>query len=230
MAENLMAKMADSVLGHSDQDRATNIDISDPDREGHKYADESGEKMKALIWMGKNDVRIGLFAYSSTCMSIYLLTCQSVETSKPRIIENHDAIVRVTGTTICGSDVYIMHVAILQVEKGDILGHEFCGVIEAVGPAVTKFSPGDRVVNSFVVLCGECEFCKQNLTTACEKTNVLTVHEKLYGLWMGGIFGYSYFIGGYAGGQAEFVRVPLADNNLLRLPHSVLDEKGLFVY
>ncbi|WZH50232.1 hypothetical protein QYS62_011476 [Fusarium acuminatum] len=166
MAENLMAKMAESVLGHSDQDRATNVDISNPDREGHKYADE-------------------------------------IETSKPRIIEDHDAIVRVTGTTICGSDVHIMHAAILQVEKGDILGHEFCGVIEAVGPA--------------------------NLITACEKTNASTVHEKLYGSRMGGIFGYSHFTGGYAGGQAEFVRVPLADNNLLRLPHSVPDEKGLYL-
>jgi hypothetical protein len=75
MAENLMAKMVESVLGYSDQDRATNVDISNPDREGYKYADESREKMKALIWMGKNDVRIGLFAYSSIYMSIDLLTC-----------------------------------------------------------------------------------------------------------------------------------------------------------
>ncbi|KAJ3453305.1 hypothetical protein MRS44_017552 [Fusarium solani] len=180
MAENLMAKEAEAVLGHSDQDRATKVDVSNPDREGDKYADESGEKMKALVWMGKNDVRV-------------------VETT------------------------------ILQVEKGDILGHEFCGIVEAVGPAVTKFSPGERVVNSFVVSCGECEFWKQNLTTACEKTNASTLHETLYGSRMGGIFGYSHFTGGYAGGQAEFVRVPLANNNLMRLPHSVPDEKSLYL-
>jgi len=150
-----------------------------------------------------------------------------VETSKPRIIEDHDAIVRVTGTTVCGSDVHIMHGTILQVEKGDILGHEFCGVVEAVGPAVTTLKPGERVVNSFVVSCGKCRYCKERLTTACEKTNASKLHEKLYGSRMGGIFGYSHFTGGYAGGQAEFVRVPLADNNLMKLPHSVPDEKGL---
>jgi threonine dehydrogenase-like Zn-dependent dehydrogenase len=142
-------------------------------------------------------------------------------------VDDHDAIVKVTGTTICGSDVHIMHGVILQVEKGDILGHEFCGVVEAVGPAVTKVAPGDRVVNSFVISCGECRYCKQKLTTACEKTNASTLHKELFGSQMGGIFGYSHFTGGYAGGQAEYVRVPLADNTLMKLPHSVPDEKGM---
>ncbi|KAK4245578.1 oxidoreductase [Corynascus novoguineensis] len=195
MAQNIAAKQAESLLGHGDQDRATHTDISNPDREDGRYADESGEKMKGLAWMGKNDVRI-------------------VETSKPRIVEDHDAIVRVTGTTVCGSDVHIMHGVILQVEKGDILGHEFCGVVEAVGPAVTTLKPGERVVNSFVPV---------------KKTNASKLHEKLYGSRMGGIFGYSHFTGGYAGGQAEFVRVPLADNNLMKLPHSVPDEKGIYL-
>jgi threonine dehydrogenase-like Zn-dependent dehydrogenase len=122
-----------------------------------------------------------------------------------------------------------MHGVILQVEKGDILGHEFCGVIEAVGPAVTKLKPGERVVNSFVVSCGKCRYCKQKLTTACENTNASALHEKLYGSRMGGIFGYSHFTGGYAGGQAEYVRIPLAENNLLKLPHSIPDEKGLYL-
>lgn len=149
-----------------------------------------------------------------------------METNKPKIIEDHDAIVRVTGTTVCGSDVHIMHGVILQVEKGDILGHEFCGVVEAVGPGVTTLSPGQRVVNSFVVSCGKCRYCKNKLTTACENTNASTLHEQLYGSRMGGIFGYSHFTGGYAGGQAEYVRVPLADNNLMKLPDSVPDEKG----
>lgn len=157
-------------------------------------------------------------------------TCSSqvtVETSKPKIVDDHDAIVRITGTTICGSDVHLMHGVILQVEKGDILGHEFCGVVESVGPAVAKLVPGERVVNSFVVSCGECRFCKQKLTTACENTNASMLHKQLYGSQMSGIFGYSHFTGGYAGGQAEYVRVPLADNNLMKLPHSVPDEKGI---
>ncbi|KAK3303842.1 chaperonin 10-like protein [Chaetomium strumarium] len=210
MAENFASKQAEAVLGHGDQDRATHTDISNPDREGGRYADESGEKMKALAWMGKNDVRV-------------------VETSKPKIVDDHDAIVKVTGTTVCGSDVHLMHGVILQIEKGDILGHEFCGVVEAVGPAVKNLKPGERVVNSFVVSCGECKYCKQKLTTACEKTNASRLHEQLYGSRMGGIFGYSHFTGGYAGGQAEYVRVPLADNNLMKLPHSIPDEKGLYL-
>lgn len=135
-------------------------------------------------------------------------------------------IVKVTGSTVCGSDVHIMHGVIIQTEKGDILGHEFCGVIEQVGSAVKERKVGDRVVNSFVVSCGKCRFCKQKLTTACEKTNSSTVHKMLYGERMGGIFGYSHFTGGYAGGQAEYVRVPFGDHNLLKLPDKVPFEKG----
>lgn len=119
-----------------------------------------------------------------------------------------------------------MHGVLLQTEKGDILGHGFCGVTDSVGPAVKDLKPGDHVVNSFAISCGECNFCKQKLTTACDKTNASTLHEQLYGSRMGGIFGYSHFTGGYAGGQAEYVRVPLAENNLLKLPDSVPDEKG----
>jgi threonine dehydrogenase-like Zn-dependent dehydrogenase len=155
-----------------------------------------------------------------------VLIQRAVETNKPRIVDDADVIVKVTGTTVCGSDVHLMRGVIIQVEKGDILGHEFCGVVDAVGPAVKDLKLGDRVVNSFVISCGECRFCQQNLTTACERTNASTVHEKPYGSRMGGIFGYSHFTGGYAGGQAEFVRVPLGEQNLLKVPHSVPDEKG----
>jgi len=149
-----------------------------------------------------------------------------VEVRKPALLEDHDVIIKVTGSTVCGSDVHILHGVIVQVEKGDILGHEFCGIVESVGPAVTQLKPGDRVVNSFVVSCGECRFCKQNLTTACEKTNSSSMHTAIYGDRMGGIFGYSHFTGGYAGGQAEYVRVPLADQNLLKLGDNVPFEKG----
>ncbi|KAB5533360.1 hypothetical protein GE09DRAFT_1206540 [Coniochaeta sp. 2T2.1] len=124
--------------------------------------------MKALVWMGKNDMRV-------------------VETSKPKIIDDHNAIVKITGTAICGSDVDIMHGVIVQMDKGDILGHDFC------------------------ISCGECEFCKKKLTTACERTNASRLHEKLDGGQMGGIFGYSHFTGGYAGDQAEYVLLYLCD-------------------
>jgi threonine dehydrogenase-like Zn-dependent dehydrogenase len=160
----------------------------------------------------------------------------TVETSKPALVDDNDVIIKVTGSTVCGSDVHLMHGVVVQVEKGDILGHEFCGIVESVGPAVTHLRPGDRVVNSFVISCGTCRFCKQNLTTACEKTNASHLHEVLYGQRMGGIFGYSHFTGGYAGGQAEYVRVPLGEQNLLKLPDSIPFEKGkccadsLFLY
>jgi threonine dehydrogenase-like Zn-dependent dehydrogenase len=149
--------------------------------------------------------------------------------SKPKLVDDHDVIVRITGSTVCGSDVHLLHGVIIQTEKGDILGHEFCGVVEQVGPAVTKRKVGERVVNSFVVSCGECRFCKQNLTTACDKTNASTVHKMLYGERLSGMFGYSHFVGGYAGGQAEFVRVPFGDQNLLHLPHDVPFEKGMLL-
>ncbi|KAK4105099.1 GroES-like protein [Parathielavia hyrcaniae] len=193
MAANFATKQLETVLGHDDKDRATHTDISNPVE----------KKMKALAWMAKNDVRL-------------------IEAGKPKIVEDHDAVVRVTGTTVCGSDVHLMHGVIQQIEKGDILGHEFVGVVESVGPAVTTLRPGERVVNSFVVSCGECRYCKQKLSTACERTNASALHEKLYGSRMGGIFGYSHFTGGFADGQAEYMRVPLADHNLMKLPHSIL--------
>jgi threonine dehydrogenase-like Zn-dependent dehydrogenase len=149
-----------------------------------------------------------------------------VETSKPKLVDDHDVIVKVTGSTVCGSDVHLMHGVVIQVEKGDILGHEFCGVVDAVGPAVTHLSVGDRVVNSFVISCGTCRFCSKNLTTACDRTNASTTHKFLYGDRMAGIFGYSHFTGGYAGGQAEFVRVPFGEQNLLRLSDKIPFEKG----
>jgi threonine dehydrogenase-like Zn-dependent dehydrogenase len=150
--------------------------------------------------------------------------------SKPRLVDDHDVIVRVTGTTVCGSDVHLLHGVIMQTEKGDILGHEFCGVVEQVGPKVTKRKVGERVVNSFSVSCGECRFCEQNLTTACDKTNASTVNKMLYGERLSGIFGYSHCVGGYAGGQAEYVRVPLGDRNLLHLPNDVPFEKGMLPF
>lgn len=209
MAQNLAAKLAETTLGHDNDNTTTTSDVSNPAHNPEQWADQ-GKTMKALVWMGKNDVRV-------------------VETSKPKIIDDQDVIVRVTGSTICGSDIHLLHGVILQIEKGDILGHEFCGIIDQVGPGVKNLQPGERVVNSFSVSCGTCRFCKQNLTTACENTNASSVHSLLYGERTAGIFGYSHFVGGYAGGQAEYVRVPFAEQNLLKIPDSLPDEKALYI-
>jgi threonine dehydrogenase-like Zn-dependent dehydrogenase len=109
-----------------------------------------------------------------------------VETDKPSLVDPHDVIVKVTGTTVCGSDVHLLHGQILQLKKGDILGHEFCGIVDEVGKDVKQLKKGMRVVNSFAVSCGECRFCVQKLTTACERTNASRLHENLYGSKMGG--------------------------------------------
>ncbi|KAK9385889.1 GroES-like protein [Lipomyces mesembrius] len=187
-------------------------DISNPAKDVQKYADPSGAKMKALVWMGKNKVEV-------------------VECPKPRIVEDRDVIVKVTGATVCGSDLHLLHGAIQQMEKGDILGHEFCGVVESIGPKAMgkSFKVGDRVVASFQIACGECVYCKEKLSSQCERTSDNTIQTTMYGGRVAGIFGYSHFTGGFAGGQAEYVRVPYGDVNLLKLPDSVPDEKGLYL-
>lgn len=149
-----------------------------------------------------------------------------VDVPKPKIIEDRDIIMKVTGTTVCGSDLHLLHGAILQMKKGDILGHEFCGVVEQVGPAVTTVKVGKRYVVSFQIACGNCFYCKQRLSSQCEVTNSNTTTKALYGARTAGIFGYSHLTGGFAGGQAEYVRVPMGDANLLEIPDDVPDEKG----
>ncbi|KAF3914513.1 hypothetical protein AA313_de0208040 [Arthrobotrys entomopaga] len=176
----------------------------------HKFADPSGEKMLACVWEGKNKVKV-------------------VETAKPGIINDEDAIVKVTGTTICGSDLHLYHGAVIEMQSGDILGHEYMGVVEKVGPKVTKVKVGDRVVASFQISCGSCRFCTQKLSSQCERTNNSSVANAMYGHRTAGVLGYSHFAGGYAGGQAEFVRAPFADTNLLVLPDGITDERALFL-
>jgi len=114
-------------------------------------------------------------------------------------------------------------------QKGDILGHEFCGIVESMGNGVTNLKVGDRVVASFQIACGDCMYCKKKLSSQCERTNANTIEHGMYGGRTAGMFGYSHFTGGFAGGQAEYVRVPLGDVNLLKLPDNVPDEKGLFL-
>jgi len=153
----------------------------------------------------------------------------SAETYKPKVVDPGDVIIKVTGSTICGSDLHLFHGAVVQMQKGDILGHEFCGVVDEVGPEVKNVKPGKRYVASFQIACGKCRFCQQGLSSQCDRTNDSTVHNIMFGSRTAGLFGYSHFTGGYAGGQAEYVRVPYGDVNLLELPDDVPDEKGLYL-
>ena len=152
-----------------------------------------------------------------------------VETLKPKIIEDRDVILKVTGSTICGSDLHLYHGAVVELQKGDILGHEFCGRVDSMGAGVKCLKEGDRVVASFQIACGECMYCKKKLSSECERTNSNTIENAMYGGRTAGMFGYSHFTGGFAGGQAEYVRVPIGDVNLLKLPDDVPDEKGLYL-
>jgi len=138
-------------------------------------------------------------------------------------------ICKVTGTTVCGSDLHLYHKEIMQLQRGDILGHEWMGIVDEVGSAITQVKKGDRVVASFQIACGTCKFCKEGLSSMCDKTNSSSVQEKLYGKPFAGLFGYTHFAGGFAGGQAEYVRCPFGDTNLLKIPDSVPDEKALYL-
>ena len=169
--------------------------------------------MKAITYHGSKDVR--------------------VETvPDPTIVADDDCIVRITATAICGSDLHIYRGKIPMMKTGDILGHEFMGVVEAVGGAVTRVRPGDRVVVPFTISCGECFFCSRQLFAACETTNpgrgaIINKKETRPGA---GLFGYSHLYGGYPGGQAELVRVPKANAGPLVIPDSTLgDEQVLFL-
>jgi threonine dehydrogenase-like Zn-dependent dehydrogenase len=167
--------------------------------------------MKALCWYGTGDVR--------------------VETvPDPTILNPHDAIVRITLTAICGSDLHIYNGFIPGMEKGDILGHEFMGEVVEVGSQVQKLKKGDRVVVPFTICCGKCYFCQSEQWSLCDNTNPnAALLDTLYGQSGAGLFGYSHLYGGYAGGQAEYARVPFADVGPLRIENGFSDEQILFL-
>ncbi|HEX6466206.1 MAG TPA: zinc-dependent alcohol dehydrogenase [Terriglobales bacterium] len=167
--------------------------------------------MKALCWMGKEDVR--------------------VETvPDPKILNPRDAIIKITASAICGSDLHLYDGFIPTMEAGDILGHEFMGEVVEVGPAVKSLRPGDRVVVPFTIACGNCFFCKQELWSLCDNSNPNGwIAEKMYGYTGSALYGYSHMYGGYAGGQAQYVRVPFADVGPLKLETSLSDEQVLFL-
>lgn len=167
--------------------------------------------MKALRWYGKQDVRVEEAPY-------------------PKIINDRDAIIRITSTAICGSDLHIYNGIVSNMEKGDILGHEFMGEVIEVGRENTRLKIGDRVVVPFTISCGECFFCNQSLFSLCESSNPdkATAVEKM-GHSPAGCFGYSHMLGGFAGGQAEYVRVPYSDVGPIIIPNDIPDEKVLFL-
>jgi len=167
--------------------------------------------MRAVCWQGKETIR--------------------VETvPDPVILNPRDAIVKVTATAICGSDLHIYDGFIPTMQKGDVLGHEFMGEVVEIGKAVAGIAVGDRVVVPFTIACGRCYFCREQLWSLCDNSNPNAVMaEKLYGYSGSALFGYSHLYGGYPGGQAEYVRVPFADVGLLKVPDGLTDEQVLFL-
>jgi threonine dehydrogenase-like Zn-dependent dehydrogenase len=167
--------------------------------------------MKALAWHGKGDIR-----------------CDTVP--DPRIEHPHDAIIKVTACAICGSDLHIYDGVIPTMKSGDVLGHETMGEVIEVGSENKKLRVGDRVVVPFTIACGECFFCQRGFFSACERTNPNhEIAEKAWGHSPAGLFGYSHMLGGYAGGQAEYLRVPYADVGPIKVPDGLTDEQVLFL-
>lgn len=167
--------------------------------------------MRAVTYHGKHDVRVD-------------------EVDEPVIFAPTDAIIRVTTAAICGSDLHLYDRALLGMKTGDILGHEFVGVVEQLGSDVTHVAVGDRVVVPFVIACGHCYFCRRGLVALCDNTNPdAGLIEPLYGHSPAGLFGYTHFFGGYPGGQAEYVRVPHADFGLFPLPDELPDELAVLL-
>ncbi|PJJ20837.1 threonine dehydrogenase-like Zn-dependent dehydrogenase [Janthinobacterium sp. 67] len=167
--------------------------------------------MKANCWHGKRDVRVE-------------------QVPDPAILNPGDAIIKVSSTAICGSDLHLYNGVVPSMEQGDILGHEFMGEVVETGSAVRKLKVGDRVVVPFPIACGRCFFCEQQLYSVCENSNPNAyMAEKMWGHSGAGIFGYSHLTGGYAGGQAEYVRVPFADVGPIKVPDELKDEQVLFL-
>jgi threonine dehydrogenase-like Zn-dependent dehydrogenase len=152
------------------------------------------------------------------------------EVPDPVLINPRDAIIRVTSTAICGSDLHLYDGYVPTMKKGDILGHEFMGEVVEVGERVPNLKPGDRVVVPFPISCGSCFFCQRGLWAACDNSNPnAALAEAFYGHSPAGIYGYSHLMGGYAGGQAEYVRVPFADVGPLKIENGFSDEQVLFL-
>jgi len=167
--------------------------------------------MKAICWYDKNDVQVE-------------------HVPDPTLLNPRDAVIKITCTAICGSDLHLYNGLIPTMKAGDILGHEFMGEVVEVGHAVKNLRVGDRVVVPFPIACGACFFCTNELYSLCENSNPNAwMAEKMWGHSPAGIFGYSHMLGGYAGGQAEYARVPFADVGPIKIPDGLSDEQVLFL-
>src|SRR6201991_994097 len=167
--------------------------------------------MKAVCYYGKEDLRVDTVP-------------------DPEILNPRDAIVKITSSAICGSDLHIYDGFIPTMQKGDVLGHEFMGEVVEVGKENTRLQVGDRVVVPFTIACGHCFFCKRQLWSLCDNSNPNAwMAEKIAGFSGAGLFGYSHMYGGYPGGQAEYARVPFADIGPIKVPDSLTDEQVLFL-
>jgi threonine dehydrogenase-like Zn-dependent dehydrogenase len=167
--------------------------------------------MKANCWMGTRHVEVN-------------------DVPDPSILNPRDAIVRITSTAICGSDLHLYNGFMPTMKRGDVLGHEFMGEVVEVGPGVRNLARRDRVVVPFPIACGHCSQCERELYSLCENSNPNAwMAEKVWGYSPCGIFGYSHMLGGYAGGQAEYARVPFADTGPLKVPDELTDEQVLFL-
>jgi threonine dehydrogenase-like Zn-dependent dehydrogenase len=162
--------------------------------------------MKALVWHGKHDVRVD-------------------SVPEPQIQDGGDVIVRITSTAICGSDLHLYDRMMPTMEEGDIIGHEPMGEVVEVGKDVKKLKKGDRVVVPFTISCGECRYCKMGLFSLCDTSNPnAEMARKVMGESPAGLFGYSHMLGGFPGGQAQFLRVPFADVGPIQIPEGLSDE------
>ena len=167
--------------------------------------------MKAVCWMGTGKV-------------------ETLTVEDPQLLNPRDAIIKITRTAICGSDLHLYDGFIPTMEQGDVLGHEFMGIVEETGPGVKNLKRGDRVVVPFTIACGSCFFCKSKFWSACDNSNPNAhLMEAAYGHAGSGLFGFSHMNGGYAGGQAQYVRVPFADVGPLKIESDLPDEKVLFL-
>ncbi len=167
--------------------------------------------MKAVCWYGTHDVRV-----------------ESVP--EPRLLNHQDALVKVTLTAICGSDLHLYDGCIPTMRRGDILGHEFMGEVLEVGREVESLKKGDRVVVPFTICCGRCFYCRKGLWSLCDNSNPnAALCEAAFGSSSAGLFGYSHLFGGFAGGQAQYVRVPYADVGPIRIPDGLRDDQVLFL-
>jgi threonine dehydrogenase-like Zn-dependent dehydrogenase len=167
--------------------------------------------MRANCWMGTKTVEVQ-------------------DVPDPKILNPRDAVIRVTSTAICGSDLHLYNGFIPAMKRGDVLGHEFMGEVVEVGSAIKNLVPGDRVVVPFPIACGNCLQCEREMFSLCENSNPNAwMAEKMWGYSPCGIFGYSHMLGGYAGGQAEYARVPFADVGPLKVPDDLEDEQVLFL-